>query len=99
MHVRPAVLTIAHVCVMFAQFYDQSDLIGVTSGLPYAHYRGVQHGALRLCSKDGQTVVPPHALFKVVEFAADKVVLVGDQPVEIKGKFVQVSVMQWGHLF
>ena len=49
-YILQAVLTIADVCVMFAQFYDQSELMRNSSGQPYAHYRAVQYGALRSTS-------------------------------------------------
>ena len=86
-------------CIVSGQFYEQADDMRTSTGKPFAHYKGTQHGALRLCSMDGQAVVAPHALFTVKEFAADKVLLVAAYPPDLKGKLVEVTVHQWVHMF
>ena len=86
-------------CVVSAQFYEQGDEMRTVDGQPFAHYRGTQHGAQRLCTMDGKTVLAPHALFTVKEFELDKVLLVGAHPPELKGKYVEVTLSQWAHMF
>ena len=85
-------------CGVAAQFYEQGDEMRSVDGQAFAHYRGTQFGAQRLCSTDSKKVLAVHALFAVKEFALDKVKLVGVHPLDLKGKFVVLTMPQWAHM-
>jgi len=69
-----------------AQFCLQGELLRSGAGQTFAHYNGVQFGAQRLYTVDGKQVLSAHSLFTVLEFALDRVRLVGAHPDDVKNK-------------
>jgi len=82
-----------------AQFFTQSTELRENKGETLAHYCGTQYGANRLCTADGKIPLRNHSLFVVKRLAMDGVTLAGAHPLEIKGKFVHLTLQQWNAQF
>ena len=51
------------------------------------------------CAPWTASKLAPHVLFTVKEFGLDTVLLVATHPPDLKGKYVEVMMPQWAHMF